>query len=87
MRPNREAWLSYLASLAYSSGQRRTGMRMHADLVLREHRWRSLRSLLLGLAPESVRVARASRWVPPPPPPDLGDEVRVWLAPYAQPTA
>ena len=80
---NRLAWLSYLAALAYAGGQRLAGMQLHADLVVREHHWRSLRSLLMGVAPERVRLARARSWVPVAPSPELDAEAREWLAPYA----
>ena len=80
---NRRDWLGYLARLAYRGGHRRTGVRLHADLVVREHQWRFLRPMVTGLVPERIRQVRGGRWVPPPPPPDLGSEAREWLAPYA----
>jgi hypothetical protein len=79
---NRLAWRSYLAALAYSGGHRLAGMRLHADLVLQEHHWRSLRSIVMGVAPDRVRQARARRWVPVPPSAELDAEAREWLAPY-----
>jgi glycosyltransferase involved in cell wall biosynthesis len=55
--PNHEAWLFYLSGMAYRSGDRWIGMRMNAELVGRYHRWRTLRPLALGLAPQWVRAA------------------------------
>jgi glycosyltransferase involved in cell wall biosynthesis len=80
---NTEEWLAYLAGLAYNGGRRLTGMRLHAQLVTRHHRLRSLRSIGMGLAPERLRLARARR---PGPPPPLGwaEETDTWLAPYVR---
>lgn len=78
---NRQAWTGYLAGLAYNGGQRWTGMRLHAALVVKHRRWRSLRSIGLGLAPERVRLARLRQ-------PNLalpsgwGPEAEAWLTPY-----
>lgn len=77
-------WRLYLATLAYNGNQIATGIRLHAELLTRYRRWRSARSMLLGLAPERVRRRRSSRWVPPAPDPALAAEAETWLAPYAQ---
>ena len=71
---NEEVWLQYLAGLAYNAGRRRAGLRFHAEMVVRLHRWRSLLSIGMGLAPERVRRARARRWVPPPLPAGWAEE-------------
>ncbi len=76
-------WRRYLAGLAYNAGQTGTGMRLHAELLVRHRRWRSARSILLGLAPEKVRRRRSASWVPPAPDHGLGAEAEAWLAPYA----
>jgi hypothetical protein len=74
-------WVAYLAGLAYNGGQRLTGMRLHAELVTKHRRWRSLRSIGLGLAPERVRLSRLRR-----PnralPQDWAEEADAWLTPY-----
>jgi glycosyltransferase involved in cell wall biosynthesis len=80
---NEEAWLQYLAGLAYNAGRRRAGLLFHAEMVVRLHRWRSLRSIALGLGPEALRRARARRHVPPPPPNGWEEEAATWLRPYA----
>jgi glycosyltransferase involved in cell wall biosynthesis len=76
-------WRRYLANLAYNGNQTGTGIRIHAQLLTRYRHWRSARSILLGLAPERVRVSRRSRFVPPEPDPGLRAEAEAWLAPYA----
>ena len=78
-------WRLYLASLAYNGNQIRTGIRLHAELLTRYRRWRSARTILLGLAPERIRRSRTGQWVPPAPDPDLEAETRGWLASYARP--
>lgn len=78
-------WRLYLAGLAYNADQIRTGIRLHAELVTRYRRWRSLRSILLGLAPERVRRSRSQGWVPPEPEGGLAAETTTWLALYAEP--
>lgn len=78
---NKQVWLQYLAVMAYSGGQRRTGMRLHAELAARHHRWRSLRSIGMGLAPDRVRRARAGR-LPVPLPPGWTEEATQWLSRY-----
>ena len=47
--------------LTWSPGSLMTGMRIHAELAGRHQRWRSLRSIALGLAPQHVRQARLNR--------------------------
>jgi len=79
---NEEVWLQYLAGLAYNAGRRRAGLRFHGEMLVRLHRWRSLLSIGVGLAPERVRRARARRYVPPAMPPDWVDEAQGWLSPY-----
>lgn len=76
-----EIWLKYLAGLAYNGGQRLTGMRLHAELVARHHRLRSLRSMTMGIAPERLRIARSRR--PGPALPSGWAEQTAWLATYA----
>lgn len=78
---NTEAWLSYLAGLAYNGGHRLTGMRLHAELVIRYHRRRSIRSIAMGVAPERLRLARMRR--PGLPLPTTLVEGTAWLSPYA----
>jgi hypothetical protein len=78
---NEKAWTGYLAWLAYNGGQRWTGLRLHAQLVAKHRRWRSLRSIGLGLAPERVRLARLRR-PGTPLPPAWADETDAWLTPY-----
>lgn len=80
---NEEAWLQYLAGLAFNAGRRRAALLFHAEMVVRLHRWRSLRSIALGLGPERLRRARAGRYVPPPLPPGWEEEATTWLRPYA----
>ena len=80
---NEEAWLQYLAGLASAAGRRRAALLFHAEMVVRLHRWRSLRSIALGLGPERLRRARASRWVPPALPTGWQDDAASWLRPYA----
>ena len=64
---NHQLWLSYLAEMAYRSGDRRAGIRTSVELVGRYRQWRSLLSAALGLAPERVRATRARlRAVPSP---------------------
>ncbi|MCW2540929.1 MAG: hypothetical protein JWN95_2654 [Frankiales bacterium] len=77
----RIGWLVYLSGMAYRGGRRWTGMRMHAELVGRHRRWRSLRAIVMGLAPERLRVSRASR-MPFEGPPGWATEAAEWLAPY-----
>ncbi|WP_170854018.1 glycosyltransferase family 2 protein [Microlunatus flavus] len=76
-------WRLYLANLAYNADRIATGIRLHAELVTRYRRWRSLRTIALGLAPKGVRHRRAAGWVSPAPSPDVEAEARAWLAPYA----
>jgi glycosyltransferase involved in cell wall biosynthesis len=78
---NKQVWLHYLAGMAYSGGQRGTGMRLHAELAARHHRWRSLRSIGMGLAPDRVRLARTGR-LPAPLPAGWTEEATEWLARY-----
>ena len=79
---NEQAWLQYLAGLAYNAGRRRVGMRFQAELVVRLHHWRSLLSIGMGLAPERVRQARARWRAPPRMPPGWVEETTDWLTPY-----
>lgn len=79
---NHQLWLSYLAEMAYRSGDRRAGIRTSVELVGRYRQWRSLLSAALGLAPERVRATRA-RLRAVPLPPGWADEAEAWLAPYA----
>lgn len=79
---NMEAWLQYLAGLARNAGHRRASMLLHAEMVVRLHRWRSLLSIGMGLAPERFRQARARRWTPHPLPPGWAEEATEWLTPY-----
>ena len=83
---NESGWTLYLAGLAYNGGQRLTGMRLHAQLVVQHHRWRSLRSLGMGLAPKWLRQARARR-PGPELPPGWAAEATGWLAAYRNPVA
>ena len=75
------SWLIDLAGMAYRGGRRWTGMRMHAELVGRHRRWRSARSVAMGLAPDRVRASRAGR-VSFAGPAGWAAETAEWLAPY-----
>jgi glycosyltransferase involved in cell wall biosynthesis len=79
---NEEAWLHYLAGLSSNAGRRRAAMLLHAEMLLRFRRRRSLLSIGMGVAPERVRQARARRWTPPPLPSGWAEEATAWLAPY-----
>jgi glycosyltransferase involved in cell wall biosynthesis len=80
---NHEAWLHYLSRMAYRGGNRRTAMRMSAELVGRYRRWRTLGSVAIDLAPRQLRSARARR-ADVPLPPGWADEAQAWLAPYVR---
>lgn len=79
---NEEAWLRYLADMAYNAGRQRAGMLFHAEMVVRLQCWRSLLSIGKGLAPERVRQARARRRAPPLLPTGWVEEASEWLTPY-----
>jgi glycosyltransferase involved in cell wall biosynthesis len=75
--------LLYLSGLAFRSGHRWTGLRMHAELVRQYRRYgRTTRAIAVGLVPTSIR-ARLRRAVKAPMPSDWRAEAEAWLAPYA----
>jgi len=78
-----ETRLFYLSSMAFRNGDRWLGLRMEAQLLARDHRFRrTLRSLAVGLAPQGLR-ARLRRAAKPSLPADWREEAEAWLAPYA----
>src|SRR5206468_1218206 len=78
-----ETRLFYVSDMAFRNGDRRLGLRMEAQLLARDHRYRrSLRALAVGLAPQELR-ARLRRSAKAPMPPDWREEAETWLAPYA----
>jgi glycosyltransferase involved in cell wall biosynthesis len=82
--PNDEGWLLYLAGMSYRGRRRWTGMRMHSELVLRHQRWRSVRSIALGLVPERVLLARMHRPGDNPLPDGWAEDTDSWFAPYVK---
>jgi glycosyltransferase involved in cell wall biosynthesis len=78
---NREQWKVYIAALAYNGGDRVTGIRTNAELVLQFRRWRSIRSLVRGVVPDAVRPARSRNWRATPPE-GWQPLCEAWLEPY-----
>jgi glycosyltransferase involved in cell wall biosynthesis len=78
-----ELRLSYLASMAFRSGDRMMGLRMEAQRLARYGGYRrTLRSLAVGLAPSDLRamLRRAAKTEFPS---NWREEAEAWLAPYA----
>jgi glycosyltransferase involved in cell wall biosynthesis len=78
---DRGAWLQYLARLAYSRGQRWTSV--HLALQSARHgRLRALRSVAGAFLPDRIHTATQRRALGQVPP-DVLEQARAWLAPYA----
>lgn len=78
-----EKWLLHLAGMAFSGRKPWTGTRLHLALLMKHHRWRSIGSIGVGLAPRGLREVRA-RWLQPSAPPGWIQETSSWLPRYAQ---
>jgi len=77
-----ETRLSYVAHMAFRSGDRWMGLRLEAQRLARYGGYRrTLRSLAVGLAPAQLR-ARLRRAARAPFPSDWREEAEAWLAPY-----
>jgi glycosyltransferase involved in cell wall biosynthesis len=81
VRLDRGAWLQYLARLAYSRGDRWTSLHL-ALRSTRHGQLRALRSVAGALLPDRARIANQRRALEEIPP-DVLQEARAWLAPYA----
>jgi glycosyltransferase involved in cell wall biosynthesis len=81
VRLDRGVWLQYLARLAYSRGDRWTSLHLALRSARHGH-LRALRSVAGALLPDRARAViqrRALDQIPP----DVLQEARDWLAPYA----
>jgi glycosyltransferase involved in cell wall biosynthesis len=81
LRLELEPWLRYLAGLAYGKGERWTSARLQLRAA-RHGGLRSVRSVAGAFLPERVRTARRRRLLNQVPA-DFLQEIRSWLAPYA----
>jgi glycosyltransferase involved in cell wall biosynthesis len=81
VRLDRGVWLQYLARLAYSRGDRWTSLHL-ALRSARHGRPRALRSVAGALLPHRARIVNQRRALDEIPP-DVLQQARAWLAPYA----
>ena len=79
--PGPGEWLQYLARLAYSRGDRWTSLHLALQSV-RHGQLRALRSVAGALLPDRARTVNQRRALDQVPP-DVLQQARGWLAPYA----
>jgi|tagenome__1003787_1003787.scaffolds.fasta_scaffold20986716_5 glycosyltransferase involved in cell wall biosynthesis len=81
VRIDQGLWLQYLARLAYSGGQRWTSVNLALQSA-RSGRLRALRTVAGAFLPDRVHIATQRRALDQIPP-DVLQQARRWLAPYA----